>query len=132
MLRTDRPLEDFLSRFPSGKHHTEAANTLAALAVLTTLKDFANAWNAMDINAIVATQPDLSRKKLREQLAGVRNLRMTISPLSAPSIAGDRATVLCRRLVSQQFSDGTLRESPSMATFVLAKRSGKWIIESVE
>ncbi len=134
---------NFIARFPSGTRRADADSALAALksakqqgaeaaGVIATLKAFAGAWQNKDIDGIVSAQPALTKKDIREKLSGVRALQMTIVPVSQPTINGDRATVQCQRIVTETFSDGTVKQNPSTVSFVLQRRSGRWVIESVQ
>jgi hypothetical protein len=58
---------------------------------------------------------------------------MNISPSANPLIEGERATLLCRRQVSEVFEDGVAKQTPEQTvTFILAKRDGAWTIESTK
>ncbi len=141
--QTDRrSLEDYIRRFPAGKHYRQAERALSnpkppenvsseAPAILSVLQKLANSWSQKDLEGILATQPGLNRRAIKEQLQSVRSMRMTIRSVSAPQVEGDHATILCDRQVDQTFSDGTHKISSSKVTFSLGKSNGIWNIERV-
>ncbi len=138
-------LQNFLQQFPSSKHRAQAQQDLTNLqsapasaggdsaVILAVIRRFADAYSTKNLETIMAIQPGLNRRVLKEELSGVRSLQMNIIPASAPNITGDRATIVCRRTVGQTFADGTKKQSPeSSVTYTLAKRGSTWIIESVQ
>jgi hypothetical protein len=99
-------------------------------AVLAALQRFANAWNAKDPQAIVDAQPSLNKRSIKTNLDRTRSMRVTITPLSPPQIEGNRATVVCHRLVEQIFFDGARKTAPqSTVTYSLVRGPGGWVIE---
>ncbi len=141
--QTDRQsLEDYIRKFPAGKHYKQAERALAnpaqrapvnsdAPAILNVLQRLANSWTQKDLEGILATQPGLNRRATKEQLQSVGSMRMSIRSLTAPQVDGDHATILCDREVDQTFSDGTHKVSSSKVTFSLVKSNGIWTIERV-
>jgi hypothetical protein len=134
-------LANYTAQFPSGRHYLEAQQALAQLraaellkqesaAVLTVLRQYADAWSSKDLNSILALQHTLDRRVVKEQLSPVKALVMRIAPASDPRIDGQQATVACRRQVVETFSDGVEKQSPeSLVTFVLSKHNGAWTID---
>ncbi len=143
-LKDRRSIESYKSRFPSGKHFSQADAALRSIpssdaasgdsaAVLATLQKFAASWNEKNPEAIVMLQPSLSKRTVRTSLDAVRSMQMTITAISAPQVSGDRATVVCRRKVAETFSDGTEKSSPeTIVTFTLVKQGRTWVIESAK
>jgi hypothetical protein len=145
--RADRSsIDAYLSRFPSGLHVAQAREALAELgrqstpppsstanpgAVLSVLQEFAGAWSAKDLSTIVRLQPSLTRRDVKARFENVRTWNMTLTPLAAPQINGDRASVVCRREIGQTFADGTKIATPSTTvTYFLRSQGTSWIIES--
>jgi serine/threonine protein kinase/outer membrane protein assembly factor BamD (BamD/ComL family) len=139
--RDRRALEGFIKQYPSGRFRSQADRILAGLtapvtpppespAVLAAVQRLANAWNAKDLQAVVDAQPSLNKHYIKSQLDATRSIRVTITPVSDPKIDGDRATVVCRRLVEQVFSDGTRKTPASTVTYTLVRGTGGWIIEN--
>jgi hypothetical protein len=140
--RTDQnSIRNYLRQFPSGKHHDEAEETLAALRrseevsrkesaeILRALRQYADAWSAKDVDAIVALQRGLDKRLIKTELSDARAIAMSLTPTAPPQIEGTRAIVVCRRRVEQVFSDGIRKKNPeSIVTFLLAKRNGAWAI----
>jgi hypothetical protein len=134
-------LANYTAQFPSGRHYLEAQQALAQLrdaellkqesaAVLTVLRQYADAWSSKDLDSILALQHTLDRRIVKEQLSPVKALVMRIAPASDPRIEGQQATVACRRQVVETFSDGVEKQTPeSLVTFVLSKRNGAWTID---
>jgi hypothetical protein len=133
---------NYVKQFPAGKHHNQAEQALAALraseevsreesaAVLTVLRQYADAWSLRDLDAIVALQRGLDRRLVKTELSSARAIMMRISPTAPPQIDGMRATVVCRRQVEEIFPDGIRKQSPELiVTFLFAKRNGTWAIE---
>jgi hypothetical protein len=99
-------------------------------AVLTVISRLANAWNAKDLDSILAIQKNLNKREVKAELSHVKQLAMQISPASPPQIDGAQAIVLCRRQAEQVFNDGTRKFIPeSTVSYVLAKHDGYWTIE---
>jgi hypothetical protein len=93
----------------------------------------ANAWNAKDLDSILAIQRNLDKRVVKAELSHVKELDMQISPASPPQIDGAQAVVLCRRHASQTFSDGTRKQIPEViVSYVLAKHDGNWTIEGTK
>ncbi|HWF47300.1 MAG TPA: hypothetical protein VG168_09860, partial [Bryobacteraceae bacterium] len=136
-------VQSYLGQFPSGRHASQAQQALAnlnrkprpssdAAGVLEILQRYAAAWSAKDLETILSLQPSLNRRTLKAELAPVRVWRMTITPLAAPEVSEDRASVTCRRQVDQVFSNGAEKQAPaSTVTFVLKRRGSSWVIEDV-
>jgi hypothetical protein len=136
-------VESYLSRFPGGPNHQAAEEALTNLRrldaeriqsteVLYVLRQYAAAWNARNVEGILSLESYLDRRTIKAQLSPVKSLVMTLSPVSEPRIEGAKATIRCRRQVSQTFQDNVEKQSPeAIVTFVLAKRNGIWMIESV-
>ena len=136
-----KAIEEYLAKHPTGRHADQATATLNELksqalaadsgAVLRLLAKLESAWDAKDINTILALQPGLDRRVLKLQLSQAQILAMRISPVSPPEIDGTRATVTCRRQADEVFSDGSVHKNPaSIITYLLSKRNGAWTIES--
>jgi hypothetical protein len=133
-------IEEYIQRFPSGRHNQQAEQALANLhalevaevtnAIGAVLQRYARAWTAKDVAGITSLHRSLDKRAIKAQLAPVSTIRMTIVPASAPQISGERATVVCRRQVEETFSDGTEKQSPeSLVTFLLSKQGGQWTID---
>lgn len=142
-------IEGYLSRYPAGRHAAQAQQALESLnqpppaprqpaqnesaGVLATLQRFVAAWEDKNIPAIVSLQPSLNQRTLKATLAPVKAWRMSLTPLSTPQVSGDRATVTCRRRVTQTFADGTERSAPeTKVTYTLRKQGAGWIIEDAQ
>lgn len=137
-------LESYLRDSPNGRYRNQAEVSLATIrlsrtsasdkaAVLSVIARLANAWNARDLDSILALQRNLSKRVVKAELSNVKKLEMQISPASPPQIDGTQAVVLCRRQASQIFSDGTRKQVPeSIVSYVLSKRDGNWIIEGTK
>jgi hypothetical protein len=101
-----------------------------AKAVITTLKNYSDAWNKRQFARITALRPKLPRRLVEQELSGVRSITMRIQPLSSPTVQGDRASVQCLHQVDQVFRDGVERQIPGVKmTYVLVKRGTEWLIE---
>jgi len=134
-------LESFARDFPASRYRPQVDLDLATIrlshpassetaAVLTVLSRFATAWNAKDLNSILAIQKNLDKRKIKNELSQLKELDMQISPASPPQIEGTQAVVLCRRHASQTFSDGTRKQFPEViVSYVLEKHDGNWTIE---
>ena len=137
-MKSHAAIEGYLRQFPAARHRDQAEQALAGLhqqeqashAVVAMLQRYATAWNAKDVESITTLHRSLDRKTVKAQLAPVTRIRMVITPASAAQIDGERATIVCRRQVSETFSDGTEKESPDLlVTFTLSKRDGAWSID---
>jgi hypothetical protein len=136
-------VESYLSRFPGGANREIAEQVLTNLRrikaehtqsaeVLYVLRQYTAAWNARNLEGILSLESYLDRRTLKAQLSPLKSLVMNLSPLSEPQVEGEQARVLCRRRVSEVFADNVEKQSPEVTvTFLLAKRNGIWMIESV-
>lgn len=101
-----------------------------ARAVMETLQQYCDAWNARHVDQITALRPRLTRRIVDQELSGARSIVMRIQPTSAPRIAGNRATVQCIHKVDQVFTDGVEKQNPGVnMTYVLMRRGSNWLIE---
>ena len=143
--RDEASLESYLRDTPiNGRYHNQAEVDLATIrlgrtsanetaAVLMVISRLANAWNAKDLDSILAIQRNLDKRVVKAELSHVKELDMQISPASPPQIDGAQAVVLCRRHASQTFSDGTRKQIPEViVSYVLAKHDGNWTIEGTK
>lgn len=135
----NRSLEQYLSKFPAGRHAGEAREGLSRIssgsesreagAVIATLTRYCKAWDAKDVANITALRPGLGRHTAKEELVAVRSISMHIQPTAPPRIQGNRATVECIHQVEEVFDDGTQKRNPGVKlTYVLVKRHGDWLI----
>ena len=141
--RDEASLENYLKDFPTSRFRNQADMDLANIragratanesaAVLTVISRLANAWNAKDMDSILAIQKNLTKREVKAELSHVKQLAMQISPASPPQIDGAQAIVLCRRQAEQVFTDGTRKLIPeSTVSYVLAKHDGSWTIEGI-
>jgi hypothetical protein len=139
--RDEASLENYVKDFPTSRFRNQAETDLANIragrasanesaAVLTVISRLANAWNAKDLDSILAIQKNLNKREVKAELSHVKQLAMQISPASPPQIDGSQAIVLCRRQAEQVFTDGTRKFIPeSIVSYVLAKHDGYWTIE---
>lgn len=139
--RDEASLENYLKDFPTSRFRNQAEMDLANIragratanesaAVLTVISRLANAWNAKDLDSILAIQKNLNKREVKAELSHVKQLAMQISPASPPQIDGSQAIVLCRRQAEQVFTNGTHKFIPeSTVSYVLAKHDGSWTIE---
>ena len=139
--RDEASLENYVKDFPTSRFRNQADMDLANIragratanesaAVLTVISRLANAWNAKDLDSILAIQKNLNKREVKAELSHVKQLAMQISPASPPQIDGTQAIVLCRRQAEQVFTDGTRKLIPeSTVSYVLAKHDGYWTIE---
>ena len=139
--RDEASLENYVKDFPTSRFRNQADMDLANIragratanesaAVLTVISRLANAWNAKDLDSILAIQKNLNKREVKAELSHVKQLAMQISPASPPQIDGAQAIVLCRRQAEQVFNDGTRKLIPeSTVSYVLAKHDGYWTIE---
>ncbi len=140
-LTEQNSIENYLAQFPSGKHRGPAAEALAdlrqaqtskaadAATILNVIARLNNAWNAKDVDSIVALYANLDRRSIKSQLLATKTLSMKISPVSAPEISDGQATVQCRRTTEEVFSDGAQKKQPeALVTYVLTKRNGAWVV----
>jgi hypothetical protein len=137
-------VERYLSQFPGGANREIAERALADIRrtksaqqqsaeVLGVVRQYAAAWSARNVDSILSLQRYLDRRAVRAQLSPLKSLVMNISPASEPRIEGAQATVRCRRQIFEVFADGVEKQSPEvMVTFVLARNSGAWTIESAK
>lgn len=133
-------LEDYVARFPSGIHRSEAEESIArfpdpsanadATAIQALLERFENAWNAKNVRALAALELNLDKRAVKAQLAEVREISVKIAPVSPPVIDGSHATIMCRRQAHQVFNDGSERHTPeALVIYILDKRNGTWFVE---
>jgi len=106
------------------------AQSRDASAAIAALEKYSDAWNTKDVASITAIRPELARRTVEKELSAARSIFVRIQPTSSPKIEGDHATIDCVQQVDEVFSDGVQKHSPEVkVTYLLANRSGNWLIE---
>jgi hypothetical protein len=85
-LTEQNSIENYLAQFPSGKHRGPATEVLAdlrkmqssksadAATILNVIARLNNAWNAKDVDSIVALYANLDRRSIKSQLLAAKTV----------------------------------------------------------
>jgi hypothetical protein len=103
-------------------------------AIRAVLKRYGEAYRARDAQQVAALWPSLSPDQVRRLADSFRvaiSIQQDLVPLTEPAIAGEQATVRCRRLIRYEDERGPQRPVDNEVNVVLRKQQGAWVIQDV-
>jgi serine/threonine-protein kinase len=98
------------------------------------LRSYKAAYEGKDLGALKALWPNLAEsqaKKLEEYFKFARSIQVDLQPVDPPRVAGETATVTCRRVDQVVTVDGKKMKNETNTTLSLRKRGVSWTIEAI-
>jgi predicted Ser/Thr protein kinase len=160
-LNNREQLQEYLSRFPSGVHVSEARARLADLekqsvdaaaaqrsreqadhdqarrandrqAILGVLSSFEAAYNRKDLEALRRLWNGLPASTFRNQFRDATNLKFQLQLVGEPEIDGNSATAICTRALSYKGQSGGLFSANERVKVTLAREAAGWLIRTIK
>jgi hypothetical protein len=145
-------VQAFLNNYPNGQYAAQAREELRQLQqtrptteqqpsngdqqqVLEALRRFGDAFEHKDVNELAQIWPSLTKQdqnKVRDSFKQAVAIRMHLQPSKGIHIDGERATVRCLRTSQYTFPGGVEKSENTDVTVQLQKKTGAWVIQSVQ
>ena len=94
--RSADSIQSYLNRFPGGTYRPQAIRALEGIQSETSnrqssevkevVRRYASAWNARDVDSILALQRSLDRRTVKAELSPIKSLVMSIFPAAEPTM----------------------------------------------
>jgi hypothetical protein len=98
------------------------------------LRSYKAAYEGKDLEALRTLWPSLAdnqAKKLGEYFKFARSIQVDLQPIDPPRVAGETATVTCRRVDQVVTVDGKKIKNETNTTLNLRKKGLSWTIEAI-
>jgi hypothetical protein len=128
--------QQYLDRYPQGRYVQQAREQAGKLndenQIRNLIQQYEAAYNRKDLDQMILlwpTFPENSRQRTRDLFKAAKSVTMSVS-VGNMEVAGDSATVVCRRTRDVVRADGAGEHTQDQATLHFSRQGGGWIIQS--
>jgi hypothetical protein len=132
---------EFLTQYPDGVFAESARQEIQAFErrasvseqIERALEAFRNAYESRDVHQLKLAWPSLDSSRLKsfeEFFKIARAVKVQLQPTGEPKLEGDRASVVCRRLIEFTDSRNNTKSTDDVVTIRLKAAGNSWVIES--
>lgn len=136
-------VQAFRQQYPQSVHAAEAQRLLEQFqealagsnALQTAVKQYVEAYNSRDIEALKAVWPTLSKKQqdtIQDSFKHAKSLRLDLEPVGEAQIKGDTALVTFRRVLQSKDDRGPELKIADTMTLRMQKRATAWVIVAIQ
>jgi hypothetical protein len=134
-------LREFLAQYPSAifadtaRQEIQAFEQRASISqqIQAALDGFRQAYESRDVHRLKLVWPSLDNSRLRsfeEFFKIAKSVTIQLQPTGEPTLEGDRASVVCRRLIEFADSRNNTKRTDDVVTIRLRAAGNSWVFES--